>query len=144
MEGNIKLLLPVVMPVAAGIVVLLYPGFRQVRKSLLTMVLGTLALETVLVGLALAGEESLRLWQLTDAAALILGVDGVSRLFAVLTVGVWLLVGVYSTAYMEHEQEEYRFFGFYLIVLGVLLGLDFSGNLITMYVWFLTVHSFSR
>lgn len=136
MEGNIKLLLPVVMPVAAGIVVLLYPGFRQVRKSLLTMVLGTLALETVLVGLALAGEESLRLWQLTDAAALILGVDGVSRLFAVLTVGVWLLVGVYSTAYMEHEQEEYRFFGFYLIVLGVLLGLDFSGNLITMYVFY--------
>lgn len=136
MEGNIKLLLPVVMPVAAGIVVLLYPGFRQVRKSLLTMVLGTLALETVLVGLALAGEASLRLWQLTDAVALILGVDGVSRLFAVLTVGVWLLVGVYSAAYMEHEQEEYRFFGFYLIVLGVLLGLDFSGNLITMYVFY--------
>ena len=136
MEGNIRLLLPVVAPVAAGIAVLLYSGFRRVRKPLLAVVLGILVLETILLGLALTGEGSLLLWQLTDVVALRFNVDGVSRLFAVLTVGVWLLAGVYSVAYMEHEQEEHQFFGFYLIVLGVLVGLDFSGNLITMYVFY--------
>lgn len=58
-------------------------------------------------------------------------VDGISRLFAGLTATVWLLVGIYSFSYMTHEEREHEFFGCYLIVLGVLIGLDFSANLIT-------------
>ena len=38
---------------------------------------------------------------------------------------------IYSITYMTHERDEHRFFGFYLIVLGVLIGLDFSANLVT-------------
>ncbi|MCC8067505.1 MAG: proton-conducting membrane transporter, partial [Clostridiales bacterium] len=38
--------------------------------------------------------------------------------------------------YMEHEGKERRFFGFYLIVYGVLVALCFSGNLITLYLFY--------
>ena len=37
---------------------------------------------------------------------------------------------------MKHEQKEKRYYGFYLIVFGVLLALCFAGNLITFYLFF--------
>ena len=37
---------------------------------------------------------------------------------------------------MEHEDCNKRYFGFYLIVYGILGGLDFSGNLITFYLFY--------
>ena len=49
---------------------------------------------------------------------------------------VWILAGFFSFEYMKHEKNEKRYFAFYLIVFGVLLGLDFSGNLITMYLFY--------
>ena len=50
-EGNenIGMLLPVVLPIAAGAAVLLAKGLRRNRKTLLTLVLGTLFLEAALV-----------------------------------------------------------------------------------------------
>ena len=44
--------------------------------------------------------------------------------------------GFYAFVYMKHEGEEKRYFGFYLLLYGVLIGLDFSGNLITMYLFY--------
>lgn len=130
------LLLPVVVPVAAGLAVLMTKGLDHNRRVLLSVVLGTLLFEVGLVAWALAAGGRMVLWRITDSITLTLSVDMVSRLFAALTSGVWLLVGIYSVAYMAHEHKERRFFGFYLIVLGVLIGLDFSGNLITMYVFY--------
>lgn len=49
---------------------------------------------------------------------------------------VWLFVGFYAFGYMKEEGKEQRFFGFYLIVYGVMIALCFSGNLITFYFFF--------
>ena len=109
----------------------LLAGREVLAGVVVTALAGTLAL--VLAVLA-RGESRLFLWQLTGTTALEFGVDGVGRLFALLTSAVWLLVGLYSLVYMTHEKDEHRFFGFFLIVLGVLLALDFSANLITFYL----------
>ena len=37
---------------------------------------------------------------------------------------------------MKHEENEKRYFGFYLITYGVLIALDFSGNIITFYMFY--------
>ncbi|MDE6406430.1 MAG: proton-conducting membrane transporter [Lachnospiraceae bacterium] len=37
---------------------------------------------------------------------------------------------------MKHEEHESRYYGFYLLVFGVLNGLCFAGNLITFYLFF--------
>ncbi|MCI8950415.1 MAG: proton-conducting membrane transporter [Lachnospiraceae bacterium] len=134
MRGNILLLLPILFPVAAGILVLIGKGFGANRSRLAGVVFLALAASAAFTGLALAKGGSLTLWQLTDYAVIEFCIDQVAGLFAVLTAVVWLLVGLYSFSYMVHEREEYQFFGWYLIVLGVLVGLDFSGNLITFYV----------
>lgn len=134
MDGNVILLLPVLIPVLMGILVLTVKGFRRDRRALALTVSGTLAAGVLAVWAALLTGGQLTLWRMTESMTVTLAVDGVSRLFAALTSAVWLLVGVYSISYMTHEKDEFRFFGFYLIVLGVLIALDFSANLVTLYV----------
>lgn len=136
MEGNMILLLPMVLPILAGIVVLAGKVFRENRKYLTGLSVAVLVLELVLTFQALVSGGSLTMIRLTDQLTLELHIDQVSRLFAALTAAVWLLVGIYSVSYMSHEEEEHRFFGYYLIVAGVLMGLNFSANLITLYVFY--------
>ena len=131
-----KLLLPVVIPILAGILVLVSKEIRKNRKMVTGLSAAVLALELVLVFTAVLSEDSLVLCRLTDTIDISFRIDDVSRLFAGLTTLMWFLVGIYATAYMEHEHDEYRFFGFYLMVEGVLMGIDFSSNLITMYVFY--------
>lgn len=136
MEGHMILLLPVLVPILMGVLVMTLKGLRKNRQALVGTVLVSLAVSAALVFAALSAGGDLALWKLTDTITIAFHVDGVSRLFAALTGIVWLLVGIYSVSYMKHEEEESRFFGFYLVVLGVLIGLDFSSNLVTMYVFY--------
>lgn len=136
MNGNIILLLPIFMPILMGVLVLMGKGFRKNRRLLVGTVAAVLAAEGLLVFAALFRGGACTLLPLTDAITVSFAVDGVSRLFAALTAVMWLLVGIYSFSYMTHGRDEFRFYGFYLIVFGVLIGLDFSANLVTMYVFY--------
>lgn len=137
MEGNVLLLLPVLFPILMGTVVLAGKRFKTDRNALIAASLTGLVGGLIFTVLAAVGSGGgLKVWQLTEQVAVAFQVDPVGQLFALLTAGVWLLVGVYASTYMTHEEEEYRFFGYYLIVLGVLIGLDFSANLITFYVFY--------
>ena len=136
MEQNQMLMLPVFFPIVMGIFVLTVKALRQNRKKLTAVVIGSLVLGAAFTFAALAVGGGFSLWKLTDAITVEFAVDGISVLFAALTSAMWVLVGIYSITYMSHEKEEYRFFGFYLIVYGVLNGLDFSANLITMYLFY--------
>ena len=136
MDQNVILLLPVLIPIAAGILLLTVKRLRSSRKAMLCLVVAALTAGALCAFAAVASGGGLTLWKLTDTITIEFRVDGISRLFAVLTAVVWLLVGIYSITYMTHERDEHRFFGFYLIVLGVLIGLDFSANLVTMYVFY--------
>lgn len=85
---------------------------------------------------AWTGEKSLTPFYLLDEIPVYFHVDEIGSLFAVIVSLVWLLCGIYAFAYMKHEGEEKRYFGFYLLLYGVLIGLDFSGNLVTMYLFY--------
>lgn len=116
------------------------------RKILLTTVGIFLAVITMLVILAicLSGENLYTPFSLTDRLPILFEIDGISVVFAVMAVIVFVCAGVFSFEYMKHEEKEKRFYGFYLIVFGILIALCFAGNLITFYLLFemLTLTSF--
>ena len=131
-----NLLLPVLLPIIAGVLILLIKGFRKNKKSLHSAVTLILSAELLLVWSILFSGGNLNLFSLTDRITISFTVDSVSRLFAGLTSIIWTLAGIYALSYMDHGHDQHRFFGFYLIVEGVLIGLDFSADLITMYVFY--------
>lgn len=76
------------------------------------------------------------LLQLTDVLKISFRADELSWIFAIMTTVVWLMAGIYSFGYMAHDEHKKRYTFFYLLVYFVLLGLDFSANLITMYLFY--------
>ena len=130
------MLLPVTFPILAGMVLLLKKEFQK-RSALLFYVGGVLVFTAAAALYAIFGiREGVTLFHLTKTLPVYFKLDAVGRYFSLTLVVVWVLAGFFSFEYMKHEKNEKRFFGFYLIVFGVLLGLDFAGNLITMYLFY--------
>lgn len=74
--------------------------------------------------------------QMTDVLKIAFRADEISMFFAALTTLMWMVVGVYSFGYMAHEKNKKRYAFFFILVYFVLLGLDFSANLVTMYLFY--------
>ena len=58
------------------------------------------------------------------------------KLFAAVVTLIWILAVCFAGEYMKKEREQKRFFGFLLIVYGVLMGLCYAGNLVTFYLFY--------
>ncbi len=76
------------------------------------------------------------LLKLTGGIRFVLQVDGLGRFFSPLICMIWFAVAVFAYEYMNHEGHKERFIGFYLMTLGTLMGICFSGNLVTLYMFY--------
>lgn len=145
MSEIITLLLPILIPILAGFMLLVIPGFKD-RKKINRYTAVFLLITAVLVVNALRGEEKIiHLFDLNVYLPIVLKIDSLGKIFAVMVSIIWLCCGFYAFEYMKHEENPKRYFGFYLMTYGVLIGLDFAGNLITMYMFyeFMTLASFA-
>ena len=130
------LILSILVPVLLGLGILLAGKLRS-RNLLLSLTGLSLAAGTALgLGVLFGGETELFVFSFGRNLDIFFHVDGLGRLFALIVDVIWLLAGFYSFEYMKHEQEEQRFYGFYVMVLGILHGLTFAGNLVTFYLFY--------
>ncbi len=139
------ILIPIFLPIVAGTLLLLPVCKKQIgddEDPFSLRLLHGLVTVTLLISIALAlfaawgGEWSFTLLELMQGITIYFHVDGISQLFVTLISVIWILVAIYAYVYMKHEGRQRQFFGFYLIVYGVLMALSFSGNLVTMYLFY--------
>lgn len=138
-EMNILILLPIVLPVIVGFVLLFLPeGVFRSRQSLLNVTGVSFVVCALLAICVISGLTGDRLvfFKLVGNIPVYFAIDNVGRLFAGIVVLIFLMAGFFSFVYMAHEKNEKRYYSFYLITFGVLMGLDFSGNLVTMYLFY--------
>jgi len=130
------LILSILFPVLLGLGILLKREWGS-RNALLTLT-GAGLIVTAALGLSVVfgGEAELLLFSFGKNLDLYFHVDTMGKLFAVVVNVVWVLSGFYAFEYMKHEQEEKRFFGFYLMVHGILHGLVFAGGMVTFYLFY--------
>lgn len=138
------ILLSIFCPILAGIFLLIRyrtPLSRerkpQERKTLLLFT-GTFLIITALLTVMslLTAKEGVTLFYLTDTLPIYFKVDAIGSLFSLLAIVVLVCSGFFSFEYMKHEEREGRYYGYYLMVFGVLNALCFAGNLITFYLFF--------
>ena len=150
---------PILFPIIAGLFLLVMkePGNRKVLTGMTGAALLISGGSMVYV-LLRADWESVILFNLTSALPVYLKLDSLGFLFASVVTLVWVLAGFFSLFYMKphgsgREKGEKRFYGFYLMVFGILAGLSFAGNLITFYMFYelmtllsmpLVIHTKSR
>lgn len=136
--NEILMLFLILLPFAAGLVLPALKLKNRTGKCLL--IFAVLMLEAVgAVCLLLADSAELTLFSMTDTLTVALRMDGISKLFMMIAAFGFLFAGAFAFRYMEHSEKEDSFFAFYLLSLGALMGMDFSKNLITMYLFFETL-----
>ena len=69
---------------------------------------------------------------------LTLRVDSFGLLFALVASSLWIITTVYSIGYMRslNEHSQTRFYAFFALALSSAIGVAFSGNLLTLYMFY--------
>lgn len=134
---GIWMLFPLALSLAGGLAAGLL-RWRSRRGLLWLTGLALAANLAVTLGLCLSPSAQLSLpaFAVSPKLLILFKADGLGKLFALLFSFVWLMAGIAAFEYMEHEQDNPRFFCFYLIVGGALSAACWAGNLFTYYILF--------
>ena len=70
--------------------------------------------------------------------AIMLKVDAMGMLFALVSSTLWIVTSAYSIGYMRglDEHSQTRYFAFFAVALSATIGVAFSANLFTMYLFY--------
>ncbi|MGI9239393.1 MAG: monovalent cation/H+ antiporter subunit D family protein [Verrucomicrobiales bacterium] len=136
----VPLLACLVSLVAVVPIVLLGERRRNAREAT-TFVAGFIkfALVASMVPAVLAGKVlEFSFIELLPGVALEFRVDGLGLLFALVASSLWILTSCYSIGYMRgaNEANQTRFYAFFAVSLSATLGVAFSGNLLTLYLFY--------
>ena len=164
-----SMLVPILFPVIAGLFLLVMKEPKK-RKVLLGITEAALLATGAFVVHALfrVNGKDVILFRLTVSLPVYLKPDGLGLLFMAVVSVVWIPAAFFAFSYMKPEEEtdgkfngepgeksrkeshgskkgngEKRFYGFYLIVYGILNGLGLAGNLVTFYIFYELMTLFS-
>ena len=135
------LILPIFFPAAAGLLLLILKPNNNVVRNLyiMTSALITTGLSLFAIYLSYRDGSDATLCTLirfSSSFSLSLRIDGISMVYGAIVSVLWPLITLYSLDYMAHEGAENRFFGFWLISFGVVLGIAFSEDFLTLYLFY--------
>ena len=90
------------------------------------------------------GQWELLIHQIAPGLEIKLRVEPFAVLFGGTAAILWFFAVLYSTGYMAHEHNKRRYFIFYLLSLGMTMGIALSANLLTLYLFyeFLTIFTY--
>lgn len=130
------MIFPVLFPIVSGMALMFFrPGTDEHRHRYETFVVLMNAL-LFFVSIARAGDGTLTLWRATETLALSFRMDELSKTFAVLVSVIWPLVTFYAFGYLKRRPPEDRFFAFFLTTLGILIGIAYAANFLTLYLFY--------
>ena len=133
---NPFILAPILLPILAG---LLLPTLKHCKeRGIRQKYVGSAVVATALLVLVTVNMDALELkgFQITGSIYFLLRVDDLARFFMVLVSVLWLPVTFYAFEYIKREGRDTRFFSFFLIAFGVVLGVCMSGNFFTLYMFY--------
>lgn len=132
------ILASIFLPLLGGLRLLLIPASSDRGRAIWTE--GTACVTSVFVWILIltvrSGRGPAGVLLFANGFSLAAGADGLSCLFAGMISVMWPLVLIYAFSYMEHDPTKDRFFAFYLGTYGISLGIAFSANLLTLYVFY--------
>lgn len=130
-------LIPILIPIVGGLGLLLLNFKERMHRQIYvaSIIIANAAIAIALMFVAL-NRGAFTLVHITDKINLTLRVDGLSLVFGIIVSVLWVVATFYSFEYMKHEGKENKFFSFFTMSFGVVLGVAFSSNLISMYFFY--------
>ena len=134
--NSLFLMVPVMIPLIGGMMILLLKYRTEKRRMIFIEAVSILTSLCVLTALFMVDDTPCDIYSFTNGFSVTLKLDGLGRLFAGMIAVMWPLVLLYAFDYMKKEHRKNVFFSYYIMTYGVTLGVAFSGNVITLYMFF--------
>lgn len=129
------IILPIIFPLIVGVLVLT-AKFESRREREVAVFIAVI-LNTIFSFNAMFNTTGkLDIFTFQEMLSISLKIDGLSRIFGTMVSILWVITAIYAFEYMTHEGSENRFFAFFLATYGVVLGIAYSGNFLTMYLFY--------
>ena len=129
------LLAAVLSPFLGGFGLLVHPA--RTRRGRDTYVFWLCLANSLLVGALLIFRPGpVTLLSFGGQISLTLHLDGLSFVFAAILAILWPITNLYAFEYMIHLEGENRFFAFFTMTYGVVLGIAFAANTFTLYLFY--------
>jgi len=113
------------------------PNLREFWTFLAAAIKITLILS--MAGWILDGNTyTLEICKILPGLSIKLKVDAFGMLFALVASSLWFITSIYSIGYMRglNEHAQTRYFTFFAIAISATIGVAFSGNLLTLYLFY--------
>ncbi len=138
----------IAVPLVGSLVILLTGKMPNLRESvtLVTAVTMFLVVGSLTHVVTRGGRPSVSLLEVFPGIELKFTVEPLGMLFALIASGLWIVTSLYSIGYMRgnNEANQTRFYFFFAIALACAVGIAFSGNLFTLFLFYeaLTLSTF--
>ncbi|MFI3207433.1 MAG: complex I subunit 5 family protein, partial [Clostridia bacterium] len=136
MGGNLKIILPIIIPIIGAIVVFFLNKLHNKTLSRTVFVSFTFITAICCVINCFDTSGEFIMGYIAGEFPIEFKIDELGVYFSLLTSLIWFVVAIYTCRYISHEENENLFLGFYLLVYGILVALDYSANIVTMYLFY--------
>ena len=134
------LLLCLLIPLAGAVLIGIAGRHPNLRETITFVTAGLLLVCVIsLIGPVMQGDRpEVVLAELMPGLKLSLRPEPLGLLFALLASGLWVVNSLYSVAYVRTNKETHqtRFFVFFAISICVTLGIAWSGNFLTLFLFY--------
>lgn len=133
---NVILGVPVFLPILAGLA-LLFINFKDKEDiHAYTFIILIISLIATIISSFVLMSNELIVFELPMKLTFTLYTDAVAAFFSTIFAVIWILVAIYGFEYLKHAGSEKRFYAFYIMTLGCIIGVAYADNPFTFYMCF--------
>ncbi len=130
------ILLPILLPIIGGAAIIPIKFKEDRSRNIYCETLVCLTSALVFMVLFRCSRDLAEVYSFTRGFTVSFRIDGLGSLFAGMISLMWPLVMLYTFVYMKDSKRKNLFMAFYIMTYGVTLGICFSANMTTMYVFY--------
>ncbi|MFI3115412.1 MAG: proton-conducting transporter membrane subunit [Clostridia bacterium] len=130
------IILPIIIAIGLGVSIS-YIKFESDEKVAKYAIISSFIVAIIAISvLFLCYGETFVLFEFNKELTLGFHIDGIAVIFAGMVSVLWPIATIYASKYMIHDGGFVKFFTFYILTFGIVLGTAFSNNLFVLYVFY--------
>ena len=136
MNINLFIVLPVLCPIVFGILLLMFPIKNDRTRDIFNFIFVLLNTLMSFAAIVSFNGEHISIFRFYQDYGFEFRIDKAASIFGTIVSGLWPFASLYAYGYMKHQERKNSFFAFFTMTYGVVLGIAFAANLLTMYVFY--------
>lgn len=136
MNINFLILFPVLLPIVAGILMLMFPAKDDRVRNTVNFIFVLINTAFAFFAMTALNGESISIVRIYMNYGFDFKTDRAACIFGTIVASLWPFASLYSYGYMKDKERRNTFFAFFTMTYGVVMGIAFSANLLTMYVFY--------